>query len=52
MASVAPNTTKQSFAARGISLMGMLNSKISFHVAPSAFAPREVTTEPQTGSEP
>ena len=51
-ASVAPRMTKQSLAERGRSCIGMSNSRISFHSAFSAGAPREVVTVRQSGSVP
>ena len=44
LASVALKITKQSFAARGISASGILNSSISFQAAFSELAPVEVHT--------
>jgi len=50
--SVAPRITKHSLAARGRSLTGMSNSRISFHSALSGAAPRDVHTMGQSGSLP
>ncbi len=44
MASVALKITKQTFAARGMSASGILNSSISFQAAFSEWAPVEVHT--------